>query len=184
MRRIKLAVLFFIAAQTLARGGEDPPLPQSVKGRLVQIQFSADEDLKKLAEKIKANFRLDNYKELFSAPGNCPYQACEKLDRLVLRVEEILDMRPLRFQVVLKLYKSAKELQLIYQQLFGQSQDLPAAFYVHRYLTIFAAADKLNEHIIAHEIGHAVLNQFFVVKPSIKMQEVLCQYIDVHLYDD
>jgi predicted Zn-dependent protease len=47
--------------------------------------------------------------------------------------------------------------------------------------TIYTSEQDISDSVIAHEIGHAVVDHFFTVKPPEKIGEMLAQYVDVHL---
>ena len=38
--------------------------------------------------------------------------------------------------------------------------------------------------VLAHEVAHAIINQYFAVPPPSKVQEILSQYVDKHLWGD
>jgi hypothetical protein len=35
--------------------------------------------------------------------------------------------------------------------------------------------------ILAHEMGHAVIDHYFVIKPPPKIAELLCHYVDTEI---
>ena len=47
----------------------------------------------------------------------------------------------------------------------------------------FELKAKLIEYlkVLGHEIGHAVISHYFVVLPSVKVQEVLAVYVEYQL---
>ena len=59
----------------------------------------------------------------------------------------------------------------------------PIAFYSHGPRSIVVAVDSVTDHILAHEIAHAVINAYFVIPPPARMQEILAQYMDKHYTD-
>jgi len=41
----------------------------------------------------------------------------------------------------------------------------------------------LNENILAHEMGHCIIDHYFVILPPRKIQEMLAVYVDIHLQE-
>lgn len=96
--------------------------------------------------------------------------ARSRVDRLVDRVQSILDMYPDKFHIKIKLYPKYKK-GLIAS--YTQTKNM---------ITVYA--DKVTDGVLAHEIAHAVICSYFEVPPPEKVQEILAQYVDRHLWDD
>ena len=58
------------------------------------------------------------------------------------------------------------------------------AFYYHKERTIYVSAKKCDEYLLAHELAHAIICNFFLVKPPANTQEILAIYCDSHLKDE
>lgn len=97
-------------------------------------------------------------------------------------VSSILDMHPLNLQFGITLYKTQAEVAAAYRAM-GMFGPAPVAFYFHGTRKIAVAIDNITDRIIAHEIAHAVLCVYFGAPPPGRMQEVLAQYVDKHLWD-
>lgn len=109
-------------------------------------------------------------------------QLASKMDVLFNRTCDILDMHVNSFKGDIKVFKSQEELKKFYQQLYHQ--DLPCtgySFYLNDYNAIYIAAENFRRDILGHEIGHAVISSYFVVSPSMKIQEVLAGYVEYQL---
>jgi hypothetical protein len=97
--------------------------------------------------------------------------AQNRIDRIVERVETILDMWPRPFSVNIYLRRGLLEA--------GR-----AAFYDRRTKTIQISVDYSSDGVFAHEVGHAVISQYFSHPPPDKAQEILTQYVDKYLWND
>ncbi len=97
--------------------------------------------------------------------------ASNRIDRIVERVETILDMRPKRFHINIYLARER------------HNPDM-AAFYEHRRWAIYISINDSSEGVFAHEVGHAIICQYFVTPPPSKIQEILTQYVDKYLWSD
>ena len=47
--------------------------------------------------------------------------------------------------------------------------------------TIYITAENFKKAVLGHEVAHAVISHYFVVQPSMKVQEVLAGYIEYQL---
>ena len=93
-----------------------------------------------------------------------------RVDELVNRVEDLLDMRPgtIHFDIVLEPVYSGGNI----------------AFYSHEKKTIRVFVDRVTDGVLAHEIAHAVICQYFPFPPPERAQEILAQYVDQHLWNE
>ena len=103
------------------------------------------------------------------------------LDTLFLRVCSILDMPLYSFQGNLKVCQNQEQLNRIYNSLFESSLENQKSFYVSSLNTIYICAENLKREVLGHEIGHALISHYFVVLPSVKIQEVLAGYVEYQL---
>lgn len=108
--------------------------------------------------------------EKFDASGS-EALASSRIDRIVERVEAILDMQPRRFHVDVYLHR-------------GEPEKNRVAFYERRGGGIYISVDNASDGVFAHEIAHAVINRYFKTPPSSKIQEILTQYVDRYLWSD
>ncbi|MDD5440384.1 MAG: hypothetical protein PHS37_09385 [Candidatus Omnitrophica bacterium] len=97
-------------------------------------------------------------------------EAKGRVDRIVGRVEDILDMRPKGFNVRVLLYPR-------YDQGYKAS-------YIHGIRTIKVYTDVITDGIFAHEVAHAVISAYFQTPPPRNTQEILTRYVDQHLWED
>jgi hypothetical protein len=97
--------------------------------------------------------------------------ATSRVDRLIERVQAILDMQPKNFKV--KIYLAG--------ELLGPNR---VAYYQYRTKEIHVSVHLVTDGVLAHEIAHAVIDRYFATPPSSKVQEILTQYVDRHLWSD
>ena len=100
-----------------------------------------------------------------------PQLASHRIDRLVDRVQAILDMWPKNFQIAVYLHR-------------GPLSPNEAAFYEKSEKAIHVSVDYASDGVMAHEIAHASINQYFLTPPPSKIQEILAQYVDKNLWSD
>ncbi|MFA6321186.1 MAG: hypothetical protein WCY36_04940 [Candidatus Omnitrophota bacterium] len=107
-----------------------------------------------------------------------------QLDALFRHAQAILDMRPANIHVNIKIFKTRAEVEGEYLKIFNSAkpsaEDLKA-FYVNKYNTIYTSEEDISDSVVAHEMGHAIIDHYFAVIPPEKIRELLASYVDLHL---
>lgn len=143
--------------------------------RYATIYYSSDEEFYGFASDIGSLGIFGR------STGKAFVQTRERVDAIVDRVENILDMHPdgLRFNVYI--HATEKGLQETYRDM-GIYGAAPIAFYSHRTRSVYVSLENLTEGVFAHELAHAVINFYFVTPPPARMQEILARYVDRNLW--
>lgn len=143
----------------------------------VTIHYSEDSDIATFTRNIGRGLQFFG-----ESQEKNPMLAKNRVDAIVERVEQILDMYPSNLHFKIYIYPAYKDLSLKYLGMgsFGKS---PIAFYNHKTRAIYLSLSDTTDGVLAHEIGHAVINFFFPVPPPARMQEILAQYVDKHLWE-
>jgi hypothetical protein len=105
-----------------------------------------------------------------------------KVDVVIERVESILEMYPreLKFQIIL--LSSDNEVQELFRKKYGRNVDY-IAFYSPRDKTVYVSVKDIELTVLAHEIGHVIIDFYYGIATPQKLHEVLAQYIEEHLKD-
>lgn len=127
------------------------------------IYYTHEDDLEAFLWRITGNEEIN----IYSYPG----MAKVHVDRIVEKVQSILDMYPQRFHLKIYVHQTYDERG-------------PIAFYSHKTHSITTFADSVTEGIFAHEVAHAVVRRYFKILPPKKIREMLSQYVDQHLWAD
>ena len=146
------------------------------------VMLHPDVNLEKVNKKVNVRFHsLDNgafspkYKSIESQIG-------EKVDRIFKKVERVLDMYPNKIHLNIKIFRTQAQLDEEYGKIFGHNDGvLRISYYIHKYTTIFTTELAIREGILAHEMGHAIADHYFLVSPSERIKELLAQYAEIHL---
>ena len=133
---------------------------QQIMTKFTVIRYADDQDLAKFCWRITGQRVLTGGEGLVRS----------RVDELVRRVEEILEMYPGNFRFTILLVNGNAE--------------MPVAQYSHGTRTVSVAVDRATDGVLAHEIAHAVICVYFPVPPPERAQEILAQYVDKHLYED
>jgi len=159
-RRFLFASLFFVI-YFYNTANSFPESEKSFKTIYCVINYSDEKSLSDFFWRISGK-RFDFTEDI--------YTASNRIDRLVDRVQAILDMHPENLRITINLYPKYKK-GLI-------------ASYLSDSDSIRVFADKVTDGILAHEISHAVICNYFDPPPPYKMQEIIAQYVDKHLWED
>ncbi|MCK5605377.1 hypothetical protein KAR91_26030 [Candidatus Pacearchaeota archaeon] len=110
------------------------------------------------------------------AEGECV--TIKRIDSIFKRVLKILGAPAPAFIINIVIFDSQKQMSKKYQNLAKVADDNIYAFYWHETKTVYLQKDRLAVGIIAHEIAHAIVRHFFVIKPSVEIDEIISQHID------
>jgi len=128
------------------------------------------------------NGRVGGYRYTSSGLNQDPTNAGARVGAIMSRVQETLDMYPEDFRITILLLPDYHGIEQIFRT-FSMSGRVPLAFYSHKTRTIYVDVESVTEGVLAHEMAHAVINAYFPVPPPAKMQEILAQYVDLHVRD-
>lgn len=140
------------------------------------IQFWNEDHLRQFT------LRIGGFKYTSRGLDDNPLNVKTRLDDIMQKVQATLDMHPSELHISILLYPDHDSLKNIFRQ-FAVSGNVPIAFYAHKTKSIYVNVDSVTDGVLAHEMAHAVINAYFKVPPPAKMQEILAQYVDLHLWD-
>ena len=150
---------------------------KSVGTKYANMCYSNDKGLQRFTNGIRKG------NSFFSA-GLEKEPAGKKVDLLVERVSRLLDMYPFDLRFNIYIYQNHRDIESAYTRIMtlGVFGRIPVAFYSHKTRTIHVSVENISAGILAHEIAHAVINFYFPEPPPERMQEILAQYVDKHLW--
>lgn len=155
-------------------------MSKSIGTKYATICYSSEKGLQRFTKSIGkgGSFFSDGSEKDPSVTG-------EKVDSLVERVSRLLDMHPFDLYINIYVYQNHNEIESAYTHMttLGVFGRIPIAFYSHRSRTIHVSVENISAGILAHEIAHAVINFYFPEPPPERMQEILAQYVDKHLWE-
>ena len=147
--------------------------------KLVTIHYNDNHLLEEFEKKIRPDALTRTLNKVFLGESGISKDASlgELVDTLFKRVQQILDMPIPARRVHIRLFKDQNEVSKAYASIKGKPTKAPA-FYWRKTNTIYLDTRKLSIGILSHEMGHAVLDHYFVIKPPPKIAEMLTQYVD------
>ena len=157
---------------------------QSFDSAYFTVEYSPDVNLEKVEKKLRK-------RGIFFIPGTNPKTSslettedkiAYRLDVLFGKAKDVLDMRPRIKKIKIKIFKNQNDLDRGYLKIFNESRH-HRSFYIYRYNMIYTSEDNISDSVMAHEMGHAIVDHYFVVRPPEDVRELLAQYVDLHLED-
>lgn len=109
-------------------------------------------------------------------------EVISKIDFIVEKVMTVLDMYPsgLKFSIIIR--RNVKAVKQDFKALYNMDVDY-IAFYSPSKNIVFYSADNANIRVVAHEIGHVVVEHYFTISPPQRIHEVLAQFAEQHVTD-
>ena len=105
-----------------------------------------------------------------------------KLDVIVEKAQLVLDMYPKSIKVTVVLLPDSKAVSAVYLQKYGKSVN-HIAYYSLSEKTVYVSVDDVNLRVIAHELGHAIVDHYFQERPPYQIHELMAQFTEKHITD-
>jgi len=158
---------------------------QNLETKYTTIHYQSLKDLKKFDHKVDYSPGEWGLKRLFSRSSSGKEmrdKLKEKVDALYERVQEILDMRKKMNRPAINIYHNKKQLHAAYYKIYKKPCKL-RAWYIFEYNTIYINVSDLHEGMLAHEMAHAIIDNYLTVRPPHATAEILARYVDRHLFE-
>lgn len=148
------------------------------------VHYQSFEDLKKFNYKVQYGQEQWGLKRLFSKSGsdNLMDRVRTKMDVLFERVQGILDMRKKMRKVRIHIYHDKAQLHDAYSRIY-KSPCRIRAWYRYKDNTVYMNVNDLHEGMLAHELAHAIIDHYLLVRPPVATAEILARYVDRHLFE-
>ncbi|WP_136805365.1 hypothetical protein [Desulfosediminicola flagellatus] len=166
-----LSLLFTFPIDLLAQG----------KSRYVTLKYSDKSVLRQFNSQLILSRNLRYYlkkKEITTIED----EVLAKLDILIEKAEVVLDMFPSNLHITVVLLESRKDVSTVYTQRYGKKAD-HIAYYSLTEDTIYISVADTKLRVIAHEIGHAIVDHYFKVRPPYNIHELMAQFTEKHITD-
>jgi len=105
-----------------------------------------------------------------------------KLDVILEKAQLVLDMYPNGMKVTVVILPNKKAVAAMYQSKYGKEAE-NLAYYSLSENTIYISADDTKLQVIAHELGHAIVNHYFKERPPYQIHELMAQFTEKHITD-
>ncbi len=156
----------------------------AIESKYTKILYRTPEDLVRFDRKLKYEPSSRGLKSLFShkPSGSITEKVADKVDALFERVQEILEMRRKMKKPTIFIYPNRRQLHGAYNQLFNRPCKI-RAWYQYSTNGVYVNVKDLHERMLAHELAHAIIDHYLLVRPPPATAEILARYVDSHLKD-
>jgi len=179
LRGISLAILLAASLFTgRAFAGEDDGFgsARKIESRHFTVYYAPELN----SDELVQNIDIRSSDKIISG-GSYQNDLGGMIDTLFSQVCDILDMQLYSFHGTIKICRDFKQVNAIYGNLFDKELTKSHSFYVFNLNTIYISAEHFRREVLGHEIGHAIISHYFVVLPSVKIQEVLATFVEYQL---
>lgn len=155
---------------------------KELKTNYATIVYSNDELLEKFNRQITLNRQLRlllRNQKTFTIQD----EVKSKVDLVVEKVESVLEMFPEILQFNMNVMETAEDVQQVYMAKYDRRVD-HIAYYSLKEKTIYISADDATLRVMAHEIGHTVVDHYYKTPTPSKIHEVLAQFADKYVTED
>lgn len=149
----------------------------TLESRYFDVTFKSGVEKSDVLRKI----RLKAYRHLdamsMSDSGGVEEMLKDTLDEIYLEVQDVLDIRLESLRIKLVIVADMDALDGVIESYYGRTAHVPSFYFFERN-TLYIAASELNAGMLAHEIAHAIISNYFPVPPPTKIQEILSGYAE------
>ena len=151
-----------------------------LESRYATITYSDKRDLREFNNelymgRLKAKLQLNSGDSLED-------DVIAKINFIVEKVMFSLEMFPKKLGFSIVIQPDAREVQKDFRRLYGVDVNY-IAFYSPSKNRVFYSADNGSLRVVAHEIGHVVVENYFTISPPQRIHEVLAQFAERHVTD-
>lgn len=155
---------------------------ESIETKHTIIRYQSLTDLKQFNHRMNYGHQRRGLSLPFFSSGSRDLGETvpEKVDLLFERVQEMLDMRKEMKKVTINLYHDKDQLQDAFYRIYKKPCHIRGC-YRHQNNTVYINVKDLNEGILAHELAHAIVDNYLIVRPPRATAEILARHVDKHL---
>jgi hypothetical protein len=115
-----------------------------------------------------------------------------KIDSIVEHAEVVLDMFPDHLHITIIFLADAPAVTAVFKEKYQtkmnptfsySSSDNQIAFYSLSEDTIYISTEDITTKVLAHEIGHAIVDHYFKTRVPHTIHELLAQFTEKHISD-
>jgi hypothetical protein len=157
-----------------------PAFCESREGRYFTLQYSGREIIRKFDDQIDLSGSLSRMMRKNTV--TVEDEVVGKTEAIVEKAEMVLDMLPDNFHFNLVLLPRQEDIARVFFQKYHKNVNY-LSYYSLSEKTIYISVDDVNLHILAHEIGHAIVDHFFKNRPPYTIHELMAQFTEKHITD-
>jgi hypothetical protein len=161
-------------------GAAPPAHCQQGQGKYVTLKYGSQEVLRSFDDQIYLGRSLRSMMQKNTV--TVQDEVLAKVDLVVEKAETVLDMFPNKLHFTLILLPDSDGVSRVFYQNYHKRVNY-LSFYSLSQKAIYISVDDANIHILAHEIGHAIVDHYFKVRPPYNIHELMAQFVEKHITD-
>lgn len=173
---LTLPALFFLGLLLLPFD-----LRAEIKGRYVTLHYTNRELIREFNENIDLGSRLGyltKNKDIVTVED----EVMAKLDAIMEKAEVVLDMFPKNLHINVVIVPTSSDCSAIFARKYGKREN-HIAYYSLSEDTIYISVEDTSLRVLAHEIGHAIVDHYFSDRPPYTIHELMAQFVEKHITD-
>lgn len=143
--------------------------------------YASQQQLDDLNDRLELTRKLDQFvrkKNILTVED----EVLAKIDTILEKAETVLDMFPDNLHIRVVLLDSADDVARIFKEKYGKDAN-HIAYYSLSEDTIYISVDNARLEVLAHEMGHAIVDHYFDVRPPYNIHELMAQFTEKHITD-
>lgn len=154
---------------------------EEVKSRYATLLYSSQELLNDFNEEIELGRKLSAFVRKTNIV-TVEDEILAKIDTIIEKAETILEMFPDQLHIRIVLLASAGDVARVFKEKYGKNVNY-VAFYSLSEDTIYISVEDARLEVLAHEIGHAIVDHYFKVRAPYNVHELMAQFVEKHISD-
>ena len=151
------------------------------RSRYATLSYTDKQVLREFNDNLRINRKL-RYSMRKKNVVTVADEVLAKTDIIIEKVQIVLDMFPDKYHVRLVLVPDSDDVARIFKRKYGK-RVRHIAYYSLSEKTIYISADDVSLRVLAHEIGHSVVDHYFKVRPPYNIHELMAQFAEKHVTD-
>jgi hypothetical protein len=151
------------------------------KGRYATLLYSSQQLLSDFNEEIDLGRNLSGFVRKTNIV-TVEDEVLAKIDTIIEKAETILEMFPDQLHMKIVLLENAADVSREFMEKYGMNVNY-VAFYSLSEDTIYISVDDAKLAVLAHEIGHAIIDRYFNVRPPYNVHELMAQFVEKRIED-
>ncbi len=151
------------------------------KSRYATLRYSTKEILRDFNDELylgRSLSRMLRKKEIITTED----EVIAKIDLIIEKAQVVLDMFPNGMHITVVLLPKRRDVARMYKKKYGRNAN-HIAYYSLSEKTIYLSVNDVNLEVFSHEVGHAVVDHFFKVRPPYNIHELMAQFTSKHIKD-
>lgn len=103
-----------------------------------------------------------------------------KVNAIIEKAQRVLDMFPDKFHVHIVLLPTKRDVVNLFYKKYGK-KFRSIAYYSLSEKTIYISVNDSNLRVLTHEIGHAIVDHYFKVRPPYNIHELMAQFVEKNI---